>query len=370
MAGNSFGKALVLITFGESHGSATGGVLDGFPSGIFIDTAFIQRELDRRKPGCYSFSSQRQEDDIVEILSGLFSGKTTGAPIAFLIRNRDARPEDYLNLKDIFRPSHADFTYEQKYGLRDYRGGGRASARETAARVAAGAFAKILLQQTGISVTAYTSLIGNIGLPKNYVWNPDKDYVLPETGCPDPATSENMLQLLEQLREEGDSTGGIVTCRITGVPAGLGEPVFDKLQADLAKGMMSINAAKAFEYGSGFDGCSRKGSEENDPFIFREGKILTETNHSGGIQGGISNGNEIYFQVGFKPAASIAKNQTTVNRKGEEVLLSVKGRHDVCVVPRAVPVVEAMAAFVIADHWLRFRQVPADSGNATTQAPR
>lgn len=350
MSGNSFGKALVLTTFGESHGVAVGGILDGFPSNIEIDLPFIQSELDRRRSKGYSYSTSRIEDDKIEILSGLFENKSTGAPIAFIIYNKDQKPEDYLHLKDIYRPSHADFTYKQKYGNYDYRGSGRASARETVARVAGGAFAKILLKQHSIVITAYVSQIGPVKLKNDFRPVDLEAIVKSPVGCPDEEAGNAMMTFLEQLKSEGDTTGGIITCRVNGVPPGLGEPVFDKLHADLAKGMLSINAVKGFDYGSGFEASSLKGSEHNDIFIFRNKQITTATNFSGGIQGGISNGNEIYFRVAFKPVSTLMKDQQTVNEAGEKVLLKGKGRHDVCVVPRAIPVVEAMAALVIADH--------------------
>jgi chorismate synthase len=350
MSGNSFGKALVLTTFGESHGTAVGGILDGFPSNIEIDLPFIQSELDRRRSKGYFYSTSRMEDDKIEILSGIFGNKSTGAPIAFMIYNKDHKPEDYNHLKDVYRPSHADYTYRQKYGNYDYRGSGRASARETVARVAGGAFAKILLKAHSIDILAYVSQIGPFKMKAGTgPVNIDAIASSP-VGCPDEIASKEMMTFLEKLKAEGDTTGGIITCRVNGVPAGLGEPVFDKLHADLAKGMLSINAVKGFDYGSGFESSSLKGSEHNDIFIFRNKQITTATNFSGGIQGGISNGNEIYFRVAFKPVSTLMKDQQTVNEAGEEVLLKAKGRHDVCVVPRAIPVVEAMAALVIADH--------------------
>jgi chorismate synthase len=353
MSGNTFGKLLTLSTFGESHGVAVGVVLDGFPSKIKIDFAFIQSEVNRRKTGGHFFSSSRKEEDEIEFLSGIFDGHSTGTPISFIIHNYNQKPEDYDQYKDVFRPSHADYTYEKKYGNRDYRGGGRASARETLIRVVGGAFAKLLLRENGISISAFISQIGDCRIPD--------DFSLPEsfsptdsvTGCPDPETEAQILDLLEKLKAEGDTTGGVITCSVKGTPVGLGEPVFDKLQADLAKAMLSINAVKGFEYGSGFAGAAMKGSKHNDLFILEDGKISTITNHSGGIQGGISNGEEIYFRVAFKPVSTLIKDQETINKSGEKTILHGKGRHDVCVVPRAVPVVEAMAALVIADHLLR-----------------
>jgi chorismate synthase len=337
MSGNSFGKALVLTTFGESHGVAVGGVLDGFPSNFEIDLEFIQSELDRRKPGVEPFSSPRKEDDKLVVISGLYEGKSTGAPIAFIIYNHDQRPSDYDHLKDLYRPSHADYTYQQKYGIRDPRGGGRASARETLSRVAGGAFAKLLLKRHNILIKAGICQIGPYEIPE------------PTLGIHDP----EIISFLKQLKADGDTTGGVVSCTITGVKAGLGEPVFDKLQADLARAMLSINAVKGFEYGSGFNGASMKGSEHNDQFINDGGAIKTRTNHSGGIQGGISNGEDICFRVAFKPVPTLMMDQLTVNRSGDETVLHGKGRHDVCFVPRALPIVEAMAALVIADHVIR-----------------
>jgi chorismate synthase len=353
MSGNSFGKALVLTTFGESHGPAVGAILDGFPSNIEIDLSFVQSELERRRSKGYVFSTSRVEEDKIQVLSGIFDNKSTGAPVAFIILNRDQKPEDYLHLKDVYRPSHADYTYKQKYGNYDYRGSGRASARETVARVAGGAFAKILLHQHSIVISAYVSRIGTIRM-KNESRKMDPEAVINSpVGCPDEEASKEMMIYLERLKSAGDTAGGIITCRVNGVPAGLGEPVFDKLHADLAKAMLSINAVKGFDYGSGFDASSLKGSEHNDVFIFKNKQITTATNFSGGIQGGISNGNEIYFRVAFKPVSTLMMDQETVNQKGEKVTLKGKGRHDVCVVPRAIPVVEAMTALVIADHLIR-----------------
>jgi len=356
MSGNSFGHTLVLTTFGESHGPAVGGILDGFPSLIEIDIDFIQSELNRRQTGQDFYSSARKEADRFEILSGIFEGKSTGAPIAFLARNTDARPEHYEQLKEAYRPSHADFTWEKKFGTRDYRGGGRSSARETLARVIGGALAKLFLRKQGISVTAYVTRIGNCGLAEDFILKDPKAMLSSRLGCPDPATESGMIELLERTKAEGDTLGGIISCSIQGVPAGLGEPVFDKLSAGLANAMLGIPSVKGFEVGSGFTAAGMKGSEHNDPFITRKQSIITETNRSGGIQGGISNGNEIFFRVAFKPVASLMKDQKTVNRKGELVVLKGKGRHDVCVVPRAIVIVESMAALVIADHYLRQRQ--------------
>ncbi|MFZ4520604.1 MAG: chorismate synthase [Bacteroidales bacterium] len=337
MSGNSIGKALVLTTFGESHGVAVGGVLDGFPANLVIDLDFIQNELNRRKTGLESYASSRKEDDKILILSGLYEGRSTGAPIAFLVYNHDHKPADYDHLKDAFRPSHADFTWQQKYGIRDPRGGGRASARETISRVAGGALAKLFLQTRGIQVNASISQIGTFVINE-----PVAKIIDPE-----------ILSYLDQLKTAGDTTGGVVSCIITGVPAGLGEPVFDKLQADLAKAMLSINAVKGFDYGSGFTSASMKGSDHNDIFVSKDNNIRTLTNNSGGIQGGISNGEDISFRVAFKPVSTLMMDQETVNSVGETTVLHGKGRHDVCVVPRALPIVEAMAALVMADHLVR-----------------
>ncbi len=337
MPGNSFGKALVLTTFGESHGTAVGGIIDGLPSCLEIDVPFIQAELNRRKPGLDFFSSPRVEEDKVEILSGLFEGNSTGAPIAFIVYNQDQKSTDYDHLIDAFRPSHADFTWEKKFKIRDPRGGGRTSARETLARVAGGALAKLFLQTKNILINATICQIGEFSIRDS------SSHLLPK----------EILVFLEQLKTEGDTTGGVISCTISGVPAGLGEPVFDKLHADLGKAMLGINSVKGFEIGSGFRGASMKGSEHNDLFVNDNGIIKTLTNHSGGIQGGISNGEEICFRVAFKPVSTLMKAQQTVNASGEPVIIPGKGRHDVCVVPRALPIVEAMAALVIADHLLR-----------------
>ncbi|HWB63596.1 MAG TPA: chorismate synthase [Chitinophagales bacterium] len=354
MAGNSFGEIFRITTFGESHGPAIGVVIDGCPAGLKLDFAFIQQELDRRKPGQSTITTQRKESDIFQILSGVFEETTLGSPIAAIIKNEDQKPEDYAHLKDVFRPSHADFTYQQKYGLRDYRGGGRASARETAARVLAGAIAKQLIQQSAISVAAFVSTIGNIVLEKDYNQLDLAKIEANVVRCPDEATAAQMQQLIEDTRAKGDTLGGIITCVVKGVPVGLGEPVFDKLHADLGKAMLSINAVHGFEYGSGFSGATKYGSENNDIFSSNEiGQIHTTTNHSGGIQGGISNGMDIYFNVAFKPVATLMQTQLTVDKDGHETEIKGKGRHDPCVLPRAVPIVEAMAALVIADHLLR-----------------
>jgi chorismate synthase len=355
MAGNSFGNIFRITTFGESHGEAVGVVIDGCPAGLAVDMEQVQQEMDRRRPGQSHITTQRQEADRVEVLSGIFEGKTVGTPITLLVRNEDARSKDYSHIKDKFRPSHADFTYQEKYGLRDYRGGGRSSARETVARVAAGAIAKQLLATMGIKVQGYVSTVGNIDVNIPYQ---ELDLSIAETNivrCPHPDTAFLMVHAIEDVRKAGDTLGGVVSCVISGAPVGLGEPVFDKLHADLAKAMMSINATKGFEYGSGFDGVRLKGSEHNDKFENQAGQIRTTTNHSGGIQGGISNGMDIYFRVAFKPVATIMQAQESVNEQGDAVTVQGKGRHDPCVVPRAVPIVEAMAALVIADHVLRNR---------------
>lgn len=356
MSGNAFGRILVLTTFGESHGYAVGGILDGVPSLIDIDLDFIKSELNRRRTGQAFFSSSRKEDDQFEIISGVFEGKSTGAPIAFLIKNTSAKPEHYLQLKDAYRPSHADFTWEKKFGIRDYRGGGRASARETVARVIGGAMAKMILLKHGISILSYISQIGSCALDENDLHADITTVTASKIGCPDPVTGAEMIRLLEAAKADGDTLGGIISCRICGVPAGLGEPVFDKLSADLAKAMLSIPSVKGFEYGSGFSSAGMKGSDHNDMFITRNRTITTKTNNSGGIQGGISNGNEIFFRVAFKPVSSLMKDQETIDRKGKKVVLKGKGRHDVCAIPRAMVIVEAMAALVIADHYLRYNQ--------------
>ncbi|MGV3598577.1 MAG: chorismate synthase [Bacteroidota bacterium] len=353
MAGNSLGVLFRITTFGESHGEAVGAIIDGCPPQLEVDIDFINAEMARRRPGQSALTTQRNESDEIQLLSGVFNGKTTGAPIAIIIPNKDQRSGDYEAMKDVFRPSHADYTYEAKYGIRDYRGGGRSSARATAAVVAAGAFAKLLLKQHNITIQAYVNQVGTVETPLAYT---ELDLGLTETNpvrCPHPETAAKMIALIEEAKAEGDSLGGCITCVVKGVPAGLGEPVFDKLQADLAKAMLTINATKGFEYGSGFAGTTLKGSEHNDGFITDNGKIATTTNHSGGIQGGISNGMDIYCKVAFKPTATIAKSQKTVDNAGNDVDLAAKGRHDPCVLPRAVPIVEAMAALVLTDHWLR-----------------
>lgn len=355
MAGNSFGQVFRLSTFGESHGEAIGGIIDGCLANLSLDMAFIQYELDRRKPGQSHITTQRKESDTVKFLSGVFEGKTTGTPIGFIIENENQKSKDYEHLKDNYRPSHADFTYETKYGYRDHRGGGRSSARETACRIVGGAIAKLLLKQSGITIQAYVSAVQNIKLVKTYK---ELDLNKTETNivrCPDQETANKMIALIEDIRKQGDTVGGIVSCVIKGSPVGLGEPVFDKLHADLGKAMLSINAVKGFEFGTGFDSVSFKGSEMNDVFTNTGGKITTLTNNSGGVQGGISNGEDVYFNVAFKPVATIMQSQKSVNAQGEEINLEAKGRHDPCVLPRAVPIVESMAALVMADHLLRHK---------------
>ena len=354
MSFNTFGKLFRFTTWGESHGPAIGCIIDGCPPLIQIKEQDIQKELDRRKPGQSKVSSSRKEDDKVQFLSGIFEGKSTGTPIGFLIPNINSKSKDYNNIKDVFRPSHADYTYEEKYGIRDYRGGGRSSARETACRVVAGSIAKQLLNNYGIKISAYVSSIGNIFADeKNMDLN--KDYDSNIVRCPDNDASEKMINLITELKSKGNTVGGQIKCIINGVKPGLGEPVFDKLHADLGKAMLSINAVKGFEYGSGFNGSKMTGSEHNDEFTFENGNVSTKTNNSGGIQGGISNGEEIYFKVAFKPVATIMSKQNSIDKEKNNVELSVKGRHDPCVVPRAVPIVESMAAIVLADHLLRNR---------------
>lgn len=358
---NTFGTLFRVTTFGESHGAAIGCVVDGCPAGLVFDLEFIQHELDRRRPGQSSIVTQRKESDTVQVLSGVFEGKTTGTPIALLIPNEDQRSRDYDHLATAFRPSHADYTWQAKFGHRDYRGGGRSSARETAARVAAGAVAKLFLRTQGIEIQSFVSQVGHLELKKDYT---ELDLSCTETNdvrCPDPALADKMIALIKKVRKAGDTIGGVVTGLVQGCPPGLGEPVFDKLQADLAKAMLSINAAKGFEYGTGFAGVRMLGSEHNDLFELNQDegaegqKTRTKTNRSGGIQGGISNGMDIYFRVAFKPVATIMREQETLNTRGEVVSIKGKGRHDPCVVPRAVPIVEAMTALVLADHLLRMR---------------
>ena len=344
---NSFGNIFRLTTFGESHGEAIGGIIDGCPAGHKMDFTHISNEMQKRKPGQSSIVTQRKEEDEVEFLSGIFEGKTTGTPIGFLIKNNDQKSKDYDHLKNSFRPSHADFVYEKKYGLRDYRGGGRSSARETACRVVAGAIAKQILDK--IEINAYTKSIGNISLNENYILDNSKNIEDSLVRCPDKTTSENMINEIKTARKNGDTLGGIVKCVIKNVPVGLGEPIFNKLHSELGRAMLSINAVKGFEYGSGFKGTTMKGSEHNDIIQVDE---TTLSNHSGGIQGGISNGMNIYFNVAFKPVATIMKDQATINSRGKDSIIKGKGRHDPCVVPRAIPIVEAMAAMVILDYYL------------------
>ncbi|USQ02839.1 chorismate synthase [Aquirufa antheringensis] len=354
--GSIYGKIFQISTFGESHGAAVGVVVTGCPAGVDFDLDFIQSELDRRKPGQSRITTQRKEADSVEVVSGVFEGKTTGTPIAMLVWNGDQRSKDYSHIADQFRPSHADFTYQEKYGVRDYRGGGRSSARETVARVAAGALAKLVLNQLGVKITAYVSQVGTLKLATPVE---QLDLAVAETNavrCPDTQLAEEMFSYIDEIRKQGDSVGGVVSAYITGCPVGLGEPVFDKLHAELGKAMLSINAVKGFEYGSGFDGVELRGSQHNDIIVKDEaGKVSTVTNHSGGIQGGISNGEPIYFRVGFKPVATIMQDQDSLNNSGEKIVVSGKGRHDPCVVPRAVPIVEAMSAIVLLDFYLRHR---------------
>jgi chorismate synthase len=352
MASNSLGRIFRITTAGESHGPGLGVIIDGCPPGLAIDADYIQQQLDRRKPGQSSITTQRKEGDRITIQSGVFDGKTTGAPILILIPNEDQRPSDYEHVAQAYRPSHADFTYEKKYGVRDHRGGGRSSARETVNWVAAGAIAKLYLKKQGIEIQAAVTSIGDIDvkLPiEKFDWNSvEKNKVR----CPDAEVALSMEKLVEDMQDKGDTVGGIVTCVIKGCPAGLGEPVFHKLNADLGHAMLNINACKGFEFGSGFDAARMKGSEHNDAWSKSGEGITTTTNHSGGIQGGISNGMPIYFKVAFKPVSTIMKDQRSVDRSGEEVIIQGKGRHDPCVVPRAVPIVEALAAIVIMDHWL------------------
>lgn len=352
---NTFGQIFRLTSFGESHGKGIGGIIDGCPAGVEIDMEFVQNELNRRKPGQSKITTQRGESDQVEFLSGIFEGKTQGTPIGFVVWNKDQHSSDYNDLKDIFRPSHADYTYIQKYGTRDHRGGGRSSARETIARVVAGAVAKLLLKKVGVNIQAYVSRVGEIDINKAYT---ELDLSQTESNivrCPDAETAERMIARIEEAGRNHDTVGGVVSCVVTGVPAGWGEPVFNKLHADLGHAMLGINAVKGFEYGSGFDGTRLSGSEHNDVFIKTENGVRTKTNHSGGVQGGISNGEDIYFNVAFKPIATLLKEQNTVDKAENEVVINPKGRHDPCVLPRAVPIVESMAAIVLADHFLRSR---------------
>jgi chorismate synthase len=360
--GNTFGQLFRVTTFGESHGGGIGVVIDGCPPRIEITEADIQRELDRRRPGQSKITTQRKEQDRCEILSGVFEGKSLGTPIAILVRNRDARPEDYVDLAKTFRPSHADFTYEAKYGTRNWQGGGRASARETIGRVAAGAIAQKVLRTffPDIDIVAYVTQVHEIQAKINRSQVRQEDVDANIVRCPDNAVAKKMMQLIEATRDAGDSLGGVIECVVRNAPPGLGEPVFDKLEADLAKAMLSLPATKGFEIGSGFSATRMRGSEHNDAFQIREGRVRTTTNYSGGIQGGISNGEEIYFRVAFKPTSTIAREQRTVTASGRETTLAARGRHDPCVLPRAVPMVEAMAALVLCDHALRQRAIIVD----------
>jgi chorismate synthase len=366
---NTTGKIFTLTTFGESHGKAIGGVVDGMPAGIDIDLDFIQQELNRRRPGQSSITTARKEADQVELLSGIFEGKSTGCPIGFIVRNQNQHSADYDNMRELFRPSHADYTYTQKYGLRDHRGGGRSSARITISRCVAGALAKLALKQLGIHITAYTSQVGNIALDNDY-----RHYDLTKTEsndvrCPDLQKAAQMIALIKQVKSEGDTIGGVITCVIKGCPAGLGEPEFGKLHAQLGAAMLSINAVKGFEYGDGFQAATQRGSKQNDIFMpnadakspaAKQPPITTLTNHSGGIQGGISNGQDIYFRVAFKPVATLLRQQETVDIHGEKTTLTARGRHDPCVLPRAVPIVEAMAAITILDAYLVYKSGKKD----------
>ncbi|HNW50389.1 MAG TPA: chorismate synthase [Prolixibacteraceae bacterium] len=352
---NSFGNIFRITTFGESHGVGIGGVIDGCPAGLCIDMKKIQSELDRRKPGQSKITTQRKESDSVEFLSGIFDGKTTGTPIGFLVKNNDQHSSDYDNLKNVFRPSHADYTYFQKYGVRDHRGGGRSSARETIARVVGGAIARQLLESIPVSIHAFVNSVGEIEIGKPYQ---ELDLSKIEENivrCPDPGTAERMIERIEEAGRNHDTVGGTIACVIKGVPAGWGAPVFNKLHADIGFAMLGINAVKGFEYGSGFEGTRLYGSQHNDAFINENGVVKTVTNHSGGIQGGISNGQDIYFKVAFKPIATLLREQRTIDVELNEATINLKGRHDPCVLPRAVPIVESMAALVLADHYLMSR---------------
>ena len=355
--GNSFGNIFKLTSFGESHGSSIGGIIDGCPSGLSIDLNFIQEELDRRRPGQSKITTSRIEGDKVVFMSGIFEGKTTGTPIGFTISNNNFKSEDYDKIKNVFRPSHADFTYQEKYGLRDYRGGGRSSARETACRVVAGAVAKLILKKYKIEISAYVLSVGNIfanedNLSFDNITNSKETNIV---RCPDKNAALKMIDFISEIKKKGNTVGGQIKCHVKGVPLGIGEPVFDKLHADLGKAMLSINAVKGFEYGSGFEGSKMLGSDHNDEFESINGKVSTKTNFSGGIQGGLSNGEEIYFKVAFKPVATILTKQNSVDKEKNNVKIKAEGRHDPCVVPRAVPIVESMTAMVIVDHLLRNR---------------
>ncbi len=348
---NTFGNIFRLTSFGESHGQAVGGIIDGCPSGIYLDMDFIQSELDRRRPGQSSITTPREEGDKVSFLSGVFEGKSTGAPIAFTIFNKNQHSSDYDNLKNIYRPSHADYTYAKKYGNRDHRGGGRSSARETIARVVGGAVAKLILKRLSIDVIGYTSQVGHIALDNDYSQYDFTQIESTPVRCPDLEKANEMIQLIEEVKADGDTIGGVVTCIVSGTPVGLGEPVFGKLHAALGSAMLGINAVKGFEYGQGFN-VSMRGSEVNDVFYNDKGEISTRTNNSGGIQAGISNGQDIYFRVAFKPVSTILRDQKTVDNTGQDTNIKAKGRHDPCVLPRAVPIVEAMAALTILDYYL------------------
>ncbi len=349
---NTIGKLFTFTSFGESHGKGVGGIIDGCPAGIELNEEFIQNELKRRRPGQSIITTPRDEEDKVEFLSGVFEGKSTGTPIAFVIWNKNQQSYDYDHLKDVYRPSHADYTYQQKYGIRDHRGGGRSSARTTAGWVAAGAVAKLILKQLGVEITAYTSQVGHIAIENSYE---NLDLSLVESNivrCPEQETARKMIDYIDQLRIEGNSIGGTVSCVIKGVPVGWGEPVFEKVQARLAAAMLSINATHGFDYGKGFEGIAMTGKEMNDPFVMKDGKVSTLTNNSGGVQGGISNGQDIYFRVLFKAVSTISQKQTTLDKDLKSVELEAKGRHDPCVLPRAVPIVEAMAAITLVDLYL------------------
>lgn len=355
--GNSFGNIFKLTSFGESHGSSIGGIIDGCPSGLSIDLNFIQEELDRRRPGQSKITTSRIEGDKVVFMSGIFEGKTTGTPIGFTISNNNFKSKDYDKIKNVFRPSHADFTYQEKYGLRDYRGGGRSSARETACRVVAGAVAKLILKTYKIEISAYVLSVGNIfanedNLSFDNITNSKETNIV---RCPDKNAALKMIDFISEIKKKGNTVGGQIKCHVKGVPLGIGEPVFDKLHADLGKAMLSINAVKGFEYGSGFEGSKMLGSDHNDEFESINGKVSTKTNFSGGIQGGLSNGEEIYFKVAFKPVATILTKQNSVDKEKNNIKIKAEGRHDPCVVPRAVPIVESMTAMVIVDHLLRNR---------------
>ena len=348
----TFGNIFTLTTVGESHGEAVGGIVDGMPAGIEVDMDFIQHQLDRRRPGQSQITTQRKEPDHVELLSGVYQGKTTGTPIGFMVRNTNQRSSDYNNMVDLFRPSHADYTYYNKYGLRDPRGGGRSSARITISRCVGGALAMLALRQLGITIQAYTTQVGGIKLEGDYTHYDLSQIDSNIVRCPDQEKAQQMEALIREVKADGDTIGGVIACVIKGCPVGLGEPEFDKLHAQLGAAMLSINAVKGFEYGLGFDGVSQRGSQQNDAFVADHGHITTSTNNSGGIQGGISNGQDIYFRVAFKPVATLLRSQNTVDANGCATVLQAKGRHDPCVLPRAVPIVESMAAMVLLDDYL------------------